>query len=155
MVDGEYALVSGDNPQRKDLTGTRLDISPLGNAVDRLREGLERHRREPGDEQLRDGLIQRFEFTYELSHRMLRRYLRQISASPEAFDQMTFQELVRRGNEQGLLRTDWPEWRRYRDMRARTSHTYAASVAEQVVSCIPDFLAEVTYLRDQLRQRLA
>ena len=50
---------------------TALDISPLVNAVARLREGLERHRREPQDEQLRDGLIQRFEFTYELSHRML------------------------------------------------------------------------------------
>ena len=53
------------------------------NAVARLREGLERHRREPNDEQLRDGLIQRFEFTYELSHRMLRRYLRMIAASPD------------------------------------------------------------------------
>jgi hypothetical protein len=36
---------------------TRLDIAPLMNAVDRLREGLGRHQREPNDEQLRDGLI--------------------------------------------------------------------------------------------------
>jgi hypothetical protein len=35
--------------------------------VRRLREGLARYRREPTDEQLRDGLIQRFEFTYALS----------------------------------------------------------------------------------------
>ena len=56
-----------------------LDISTLVNAVDRLREGLERHRREPQDEMVRDGLIQRFEFTYELSHRMLRRYLRMVA----------------------------------------------------------------------------
>ena len=56
-----------------------LDIAALVNAVTRLQEGLERHLREPTDEQLRDGLIQRFEFTYELAHRMLRRYLRQIS----------------------------------------------------------------------------
>jgi hypothetical protein len=50
------------------LAGT-LDITPLANAINRLREGLVRHRREPGDKQLRDGLIQRFEFTYELCHR--------------------------------------------------------------------------------------
>ncbi len=131
-----------------------LDIAPLVNAVARLGEGLERHRREPLDEQLRDGLIQRFEFTYEISHRMLRRYLRMVAASPEAYDQMPFEDLIRSGNEQGLLRGDWPAWRRYRDMRARTSHAYAAVVAAQVAAAIPDFLTEAEYLRDQLRQRL-
>src|SRR6476661_4614238 len=103
-------------------SGTELDISAFVNAIERRRQGLERHRREPADEQLRDGLIQRFEFTYELSHRMLRRYLRQIAASPDVFVQMPFQDLIRSGNEHGLLRGDWPAWRRYRDVRARISH---------------------------------
>ncbi len=131
-----------------------LDIGSLVNAVARLREGLERHRSEPHDEQLRDGLIQRFELTYELSHRMLRRYLRLIAASPDIHGQMPFQDLIRTANEQGMLRGDWPAWRRYRDMRARTSHTYAATIAAQVVAGIPDFLAEATFLLDQLQQRL-
>ncbi len=132
-----------------------LDISPLIRAVERLREGLERHLREPADEQLRDGLIQRFEFTYELCHRILRRYLRMISPSPEIFDQMAFQDLIRSGNQQGLLRGEWPAWRHYRDMRARTSHAYAAQIAKDVVAGIPDFLGEATYLRDTLQARLA
>jgi len=80
---------------------------------------------------------------------MLRRYLRLVSASPEAFDQMPFQDLIRTGNEQGLLLGDWPAWRRDRDMRAKTSHAYAAAVARQVVTGIPDFLAEATHLQDQ------
>jgi hypothetical protein len=58
-----------------------LDITSLDNAVQRLREGLARHQREPGDEQVRDGLIQRFEFTYELSHRTLKRFLKESAAS--------------------------------------------------------------------------
>jgi nucleotidyltransferase substrate binding protein (TIGR01987 family) len=124
------------------------------NALTRLEEGLERHRRESADDQLRDGLIQRFEFTYELNHRMLRRYLRDVSASPASFDQMPFQELIRTANEQGLLLGEWPAWRRYRDMRAWTSHTYAARLAAEVVACIPEFLAESAYLRDQLARRL-
>jgi hypothetical protein len=74
---------------------------------------------------LRDGLILRFEFTYELCHRLLRRYLRMVAASPEIYDQMPFQDPIRTGNEQGLLRSDWPAWRRFRDMRARTSHDLA------------------------------
>ena len=132
-----------------------LDIGPLERAIARLAEGLQRHRHTPADDQLRDGLIQRFEFTYELSHRMLRRYLRATAPSPDAYDAMPFQDVIRTGNEQGLLRGDWQAWRRYRDMRARTSHAYMAAIAEQVAASIPDFLEEATYLRDQLRRRLA
>jgi len=120
-----------------------------------LQEGLERHRREPADDQLRDGLIQRFEFTYELAHRLLRRYLREASPSPSSFDQMAFADLIRAAGEQGLLLGAWPAWRRYRDMRARTSHAYAATIAAQVVAGIPEFLAEAIYLRDQLQARVA
>ena len=52
-----------------------LDLTPLTKAIARLSEGLERLGREAGDTQLRDGLIQRFEFTYDLAHKMIRRAL--------------------------------------------------------------------------------
>jgi nucleotidyltransferase substrate binding protein (TIGR01987 family) len=127
----------------------------LVNAIDRLAEGLARHQSEPADDQLRDGLIQRFEFTYELSHRMLRRFIRQTAASPEQVDRMAFQDLIRTANQQGLLLGDWPAWHRYRDARAKTSHAYHAKTAQEVASSIPGFLAEAEYLRDELRKRLA
>jgi nucleotidyltransferase substrate binding protein (TIGR01987 family) len=134
--------------------GANLDLTPLVNATSRLREGVARHQREPNDEQLRDGLIQRFEYTYELCHRFLRRYIHRTSASPEEVDRMAFQDLIRTANQQGLLLGDWPAWHRYRDLRARTSHTYRAETAEQVAAAIPAFLAEAEYLRDQLQARL-
>jgi nucleotidyltransferase substrate binding protein (TIGR01987 family) len=105
----------------------KLDTSSLGNAVRRLREGLARCEREPAVEQLRDGLLQRFEFTYELSHNMLRRYLMETAASPDDVERMPFADLVRTANAQGLLRGDWPVWRRFREMRGRTSHTCDAN----------------------------
>lgn len=83
------------------------------NAIGRLREGLDRHRREANDEQLRDGLIQRFEVTYELCHRTLRRFIRETAASPDEVDRMPFQDLIRTASQQGLLKGDWPDWRRY------------------------------------------
>ena len=137
------------------MAGTRpLDITPLANAIDRLREGLARHQSEPADDQLRDGLIQRFEFTYELSHRTLRRFIRETAASPEEVDRMAFQDLIRTANQQGLLLGDWPAWHRYRDSRAKTSHAYHAKTAQEVAESIPAFLAEAEYLRDELRKRL-
>ncbi|MBV9758265.1 MAG: nucleotidyltransferase substrate binding protein [Alphaproteobacteria bacterium] len=132
-----------------------LDSTPLTNAVQRLREGLRRYEQDTSDEQIRDGLVQRFEFTYELSHRMLRRYLAEAAATPGAIEAMTFADLVRTGNEQGLLRGDWPAWRRFREMRARTSHAYDAKVALEVVAGIPGFLSEAEHLARELQRRLA
>lgn len=46
----------------------RPDIAPLERAVQRLEEGLERYEHDTSDLQIRDGLIQRFEFTYEVTY---------------------------------------------------------------------------------------
>jgi nucleotidyltransferase substrate binding protein (TIGR01987 family) len=131
-----------------------LDISPFEKAIVRLSEGLARYELDVTDEQIRDGLIQRFEFTYELSHKMLKRFLESISATPEDYDAMPFQNLIRTGNEQGLLLGDWSNWKNYRDMRSKTSHTYNEAKALEVVAGIPAFLEETVFLRDQLLLRL-
>ena len=130
-----------------------LDLKPLTNAILRLEEAVETYARDRSQTLIRDGLIQRFEFTYEISHKTLKRYLEEASATPEQYDGMPFQDLIRSGNEQGLLRSDWPKWRSYRDMRAKTSHTYDEQVAREVVADIPAFLEEARYLRDQIAQR--
>ncbi|WP_434782418.1 nucleotidyltransferase substrate binding protein [Ferrovum myxofaciens] len=131
-----------------------LDINPLVNAIARLEEGLNDYRRNTTYTLIRDGLIQRFEFTYEIAHKMLKRYLESISPTPEEYDSMPFQDLIRSGNEQGLLLGDWPKWRGYRDMRSKTSHTYEEEIALEVVANIPSFLDEASYFRDKLNQRL-
>ena len=130
-----------------------LDLTPLENAVARLREGLARTAVEPADTQLRDGLIQRFEFTYELSHKMLKRHLEQSAANPQAYDAADFQYLVRSANEKGLLRSDWPVWRRFRELRGKTSHTYDEAVAKDVAAEIPAFLEEAAHLLNALQAR--
>ena len=138
-----------------DKREMKLDTTSLGNAVRRLRDGLARHEREQTDEQIRDGLIQRFEFTYELSHKMLRRYLKETAASPDEIERMPFADLVRTANAQSLLRSDWPAWRQLREMRTRTSQTYNARLASQVVATIPAFLEEAEHLYAELQRRLA
>ncbi len=123
-----------------------LNTTFLQNAVLRLEEGLARYTLDESDSQIRDGLIQRFEFSYELSHKTLKRYLAQASANPSELDAMPFADLIRTANEHGLLAGDWPAWRVYRDMRNKTSHTYDESVALEVVRGIPAFLHEAKAL---------
>jgi nucleotidyltransferase substrate binding protein (TIGR01987 family) len=132
-----------------------LELTSFEKAIARLEEGLARYQQDITDTQIRDGLIQRFEFTYELSHKMLKRYLEATSPTPEEYDRMAFADLVRSGNEQALLLSDWPKWKIFREMRAKTSHTYDEAKALEVVAVIPSMLAEAQFLRDQLRHRQA
>lgn len=130
-----------------------LDISPLSNALRRLDEGMARYLRDTSDTQIRDGLIQRFEFTYELAHKMLKRHLESASPTPGEFDSADFSYLIRSASEHGLLLSDWSQWKQYRDMRAKTSHTYDEDIALAVVAGIPVFQKEAHHLHDQILAR--
>ena len=131
----------------------KLNLAPLENAVSRLTEGLARYEKDITDTQIRDGLIQRFEFSYEISHKMLKRHLEAVSPTPEQFDAMAFADLIRSANEQGLLLGDWSAWKIYREMRSKTSHTYDEEIAIEVVQGIPAFLIEARHLLKQLQER--
>jgi len=136
------------------MTDTKPRLDSLQKAIQRLDEGLERYHRDESDTQIRDGLVQRLEFTYELAHKTLKRYLEYGSATPQQFDSMPFQDLIRSGNEQNLLLSDWPRWRQFREMRSKTSHTYDEDIALEVVSGIPAFLEEAIFLQNRLLENL-
>ena len=137
------------------MASIKLDLSPLHKALARLDEGYQRYLLDVRDLQIRDGLIQRYEFTYEISHKMLKRYLEMTSPNPEVFDTMSFADLIRTGNEQALLKSDWSAWKLFREMRAKTSHAYDEDIAQTVVQVIPDFIEEVRFLVQQLELRQA
>jgi len=138
-----------------------LDLSSLQSAIVQLEKRLEyanspMARQDHGlFEQLRNSVIQCFEFTYELSHKMLKRYLEATVANPEEIDIGTFQNLIRTGNEKQLLRSDWSRWKEYRQARTNSSHTYDEEKAEAVYQIAPDFLLEARYLYRQLKERSA
>ena len=131
-----------------------LDITPLTAAIQRLQSGYARCVLHPEDDQLRDGVIQRFEYTYELSHKFLKRYLMDVVASPDTLHTMAFQDVIRLGYAHGLLHESWSEWRMYREMRAKTSHAYDLAVAVAVMAAIPQFSEAVTFLQAQLAARI-
>ena len=105
-------------------------------------------------ELLRDGVIQRFEYTYELSWKMLKRYLEATLPNPEEVDGMTFQALIRTGSEQGLLLTCWDRWVDYRKARGTTSHVYDGEKAREVFAIVPAFLQEARFLLGRLIDKM-
>jgi len=102
---------------------------------------------------LRAAAIQAFEFTYELSVKMLRRYLATIDSNPAAVQELSFNDLVRSGWEKGLLRCELEQWKEFRRDRGTTSHVYDQGKALGLFANIPAFLEEARFLCQEMERR--
>lgn len=122
-----------------------LDLTSLIRALSYLRRGLVRHALTPDDEELRDACIQRFEYCFELSWKMLHRRLELDLPNPASLDAMSYRDLIRTGAERGLI-ANASAWMLYRDKRNTTSHTYNADKAADVAGVIPAFEADALSL---------
>jgi len=129
-----------------------IDLMPLKKALDRLLFAIERTEREAFDEMLRDSVIQRFEYTYELCWKMLKRRLEKDVPSPESVDVMSFREMIREGAERGFI-DDPLRWFGYRQKRNLTTQTYDESVAKDVYQAALSFAKDAELLLETLMQR--
>ncbi|WP_271272278.1 HI0074 family nucleotidyltransferase substrate-binding subunit [Aliamphritea hakodatensis] len=137
--------------EKLDLTALELALDSLQAAVGDARDeafisGLS----ESQKRLIRAGVIQNFEFTYELTFKMLKRQLEQDAASPAEVDQYSFRDLLRTAAVRGLIENveDWFEYRRYRNI---TSHTYDPQKAEQVFNAALAFAGDAAKVLQRLQ----
>ena len=130
----------------------KLDLSSLEKALASLGRALVRAQSASADEELRDACIQRFEFSFELAWKMLKRRLEIDLPSTAELDGMNYRTLIRIGAEQGLL-DDVSAWLIYRDKRNLTSHTYNEKKAQEVYAVIPAFAAHAGDLLKRLHSK--
>ncbi len=100
---------------------------------------------------VRSGVIQHFEFTYELCWKFIKRWL-ETNISPAAADGVTRRELFRQAAESRLI-DDVENWMRHHDARNRTSQTYEPDVAEGVYQAVHGFASDARALLEALEQR--
>jgi nucleotidyltransferase substrate binding protein (TIGR01987 family) len=129
-----------------------LDLSSFEKAINSLNRALVRSVAAPEDEELRDACIQRFEYTFELCWKTLKRQLEQEVASPSEVDGYSFKQLFRVGGERGLV-IDVVEWFDYREKRNLTSHVYDEEKARQVYAVISHFAESAASLLTRLQER--
>ena len=103
-------------------------------------------------EVFRSAAIQAFEFTYELGHKVLRRYIDATEPSGPSNERLSFPELVRVGYDRGIVSGPWRSWAEYRRLRALTSHTYNAGYAMEVFAAIPSFHDEIRFMLAAMRK---
>lgn len=128
-----------------------LDFSPLEKAINSLNRALARTTDAPMDEELRDACIQRFEYTFELSWKMLKRQLEQELPSPTEVDGYSYRQLFRIGAERGLVQ-NVEAWFDYRELRNITSHTYDEEKAARVFDALPAFAGHAEELLARLQE---
>ncbi len=126
-----------------------LDTTSFEKAINSLNSIINRYKRDNFDVDIRDAVIQRFEYTYSLAVKMMTRYINLVSPSEQT--DMTFNEIIRKANRLGILKTDLNMWTFYRQKRNMTSHTYDEATANEVVSIIEDFKDEAEYLLNKLK----
>lgn len=139
-----------------------LDLNALNQAVTSLQQALQDSQDPAFTASLTPsqrrliiaGVIQNFEFSYELCYKMLKRQLEQDAAVPADIDQLSFKDLIRTAFEAGLLAEPelWFEFRRQRNI---TSHTYDQLKAQSVYQTAMIFLPQAQAVLAKLEQRNA
>ena len=127
----------------------QLDLSSLSNAVTRLEEAFQKA---PANELERDGCIQRFEYTYELCWKMMRRQLVLMEVGDA--DLLGRRELFREAARRGLIE-DPEQWFSFQKARNLTSHNYDSDKAEETYAAAKAFMPQARRLLDELIDRHA
>ena len=126
---------------------SNIDFQALSNALATFDEAIASG---PKNQLEKDGTIQRFEFTFELCWKSIRKLLlelgrQEVSSSPKP--------LFRDAHQEGLIE-DINIWFSYIDARNRTSHTYNKKTANEVFNEIQDFGKHANKLLRKLNERL-
>ena len=100
---------------------------------------------------IKAGVVQHFEFTYELRWKFIKRWL-EMNISPGVADCVTRRELFRLGAENRLI-DDVEQWMRYHEARNLTSHIDRPEIAERVYNTAHDFARDAPRLLAALEAR--
>jgi nucleotidyltransferase substrate binding protein (TIGR01987 family) len=128
------------------MNDAKLDVTSLKNAVNSLERALRvvlRKEQEEGTdpdeiETLHAGLVQNFEFTYELCWKNIKRWL-EFNVGRESTFGITRKGLFRLAAENALI-ADVEIWMAFHEARNSTSHEYGGSIAESVHKKAREFL---------------
>ena len=135
-----------------DLASLRAALQALGDAVDVIASPEFAVVDLRWQNTLVAGVVQHFEFTFELCWKMLKRQLEREVPSPSELDGSSFRELFRLGHQRGLISAVEP-WFEFRELRNITAHTYARDKAHKVAAGAPALLAQAQALLNAIGSR--
>lgn len=129
-----------------DLTSLQKAVASLDRAI-RVTSSKVKMARLQKDQKdiMRAGVVQNFEFTYELCWKFMQRWLQGQHGEKDADLPRTRKELFRQAARWGLIRSP-SQWFRYRDVRNLTAHTYNEKTAISVSRAAKVFVKDAQAL---------
>jgi nucleotidyltransferase substrate binding protein (TIGR01987 family) len=131
----------------------RLDLSFLKQALKQFDVAISEYEAEPDRRANRDSVVMHFLFTFELTMQAIKRYLELESLKSGEVSDLSFQTIIRRADDLGIVRTGWPGFSKFRDARNAIAHTYTEQRALSVVGWAKEFAAESHFLLEVLERR--
>lgn len=129
----------------------KLNLTTLIKATDSFKTAIDEYNKDESNDFVRDSCIQRFEYCYDLTTKMIKRYLSTTSENPSAINEMSFQEIIREAYTKGVLKNSWDKWWEYRDDRNATSHGYDKNKAIEIVKGLRVFYLEIAFFLERLK----
>ena len=134
-----------------------LDLTALQKALNALAAAIESSQRvelapdfdKKLWETVRGGVIKSFEVSFELSWKMMQRWIEMYQDSQDQISRMTKQDLFRKAAQYNLI-SDPSHWFIYLKLRNLTSHTYDEIPAQEVYEAAMKFLKDGQELLLQL-----
>lgn len=134
-----------------DLSSLQKAVSSLERAIDVASSRIEGAVDTDYEEVIRAGVIQNFEFTYELCWKFMKRWLGK-NVSGEVVDGVPRKELFRIAAENHLIK-DVEAWIEYHEARNETAHTYNESTSEDVYAAAVQFINDAKDLLEVLKAK--
>ena len=129
-----------------------LDFTSFSNAIDSLGDALNEYAKDETNSYVRDSCIQRFEYCYDMSKKILIKHLKNVSDDPMQIDRISLANNIRKAYNLGIIKHSWDEWDIYRENRNNTSHGYDEDVAISIVVKLPIFYKELVFLLNKLEE---
>ena len=123
----------------------KISSIPFGKALDSLTKVL----KEKKNDIVCDATIHRFEYTFELSWKLLKRYFESQNNTIE----VNIKNLFREAGKLGLV-DSVENWFEYLSARNLTSHTYNESTAEEVYQVAIRFERSARFLKERIEKIL-
>ena len=131
-----------------------MNITSLKQSVQDLEKALEICHKNTESGVLRDACIYRFKNAYEITLRMIKRYLKETSSNPFEIEKLTFNQMISKAFGASLIKLEFKDWKKFRDHLIKMSEFYEEDELDEVLKGIPFFLKDVKYFISRLNEKL-